>query len=250
MPATNSFLFVRSADRALGTSSAYRVTLPQSYANVSAVTLLSAEVPYSCYNLDAPNTAGVTFTHNGVAYAYSVAPGFYQITDLTANILASLQSAFPTAGVTSVSYSTSSGFISVVYTSGLAFSVQGTSAGSLGRIMGTDPAGVATLASGGVLTLPSVATLAPTSTLFMRVAELPSLMASTNQQQAFARLQLSGAPGSIVLANAATSVFNTNTYASPVASLATLTVSLYTQDGVPANLHGVEWTFTLLISHT
>jgi len=25
-------------------------------------------------------------------------------------------------------------------------------------------------------------------------------------------------------------------------------VSLYTQDGTPANLHGVEWTFTLLLT--
>jgi len=244
----NSFLFVRSADRQLGTSSAFRVTLPQTYKGITAVTLLSCELPFSCYNIDVPYTSGVTFTHNGSTLAYAVSPGFYQISDICANMAASLQSAFPSAGVSSVSYSTTSGLISIVYTSGLAFSVQGTSVGSLGRILGVDPTGIATLASAGVLTLPFVATLAPTSTLFMRIAELPSLMASTNSQSAFARLQLSGAPGSIVLANAATSVFNTNVYTASVATLSTLTVSLYTQDGSPVNLHSVDWTFTLLIT--
>jgi len=244
----NSFLFVRSADRQLGTSSAFRVTLPQNYQHVTAVTMLSCELPFSFYNVDAPYTSGVTFVHNGVSFAYAVPAGFYIITDLTSALLAALQSAFPSAGVTSVTYSALTGLISITYTSGLVFSAQADASGLLGRLLGTDPTGLATLASGGVLTLPAVATLAPTSTLFMRIGELPSQTASTNNQQAFARLQLSGAPGSIVLANAAASVFNTNVFSVPVATLNTLTVSLYTQDGTPANLHGVEWTFTLLLT--
>ena len=78
----NSFLFVRSADRQLGTSSSFRVTLPQTYKAITAVTLLSAELPFSCYNIDSIYTAGVSFTHNSTTLAYSVSPGFYQITDL------------------------------------------------------------------------------------------------------------------------------------------------------------------------
>lgn len=243
-----SFLFVRSADRSLGTSSSFRVALPQTYTKITSISLISCELPFSMYNVAEPFLQGVTFTHNGVAYVFSLQAGFYTIEDLNAYMLASLQSAFPSAGVTSVNYSKTSGRIYIVYTSGLTFAVQANSNGFLGRLVGTDASGVATLAAGGVLAFPAIATLAPTSTLFMRIAELPTVMAATNGQHAFARLQLSGAPGSIVMANAAASVYNTNVYATPVPSLSTLTVSLYSQDGVAVDLHGVEYTFTLLIN--
>ena len=243
-----SFLFVRSADRSLGTSSSFRVALPQTYAKVTAVSLIAAETPFSFYNVSAPYLEGVTFTHNSVAYVFSLQTGFYDISDLCAYMLAALQSAFPSAGVSSVNYSKTSGRIYLTYTSGLTFSVQSNGNGNLGRIVGTDASGVATLGAGGVLAFPAIATLAPTSTIFVRIAELPSQMASTNGQHAAFRLQLSGAPGSIVMANAASSVYNTNVFTTPVANLSTLTVSLYTADGIAVDMHAVEWTFTLLIA--
>ena len=243
-----SFLFVRSADRSLGTSSSFRVALPQTYAKVTAVSLIAAETPFSFYNVSAPYLEGVTFSHNGVPYVFTLQTGFYDISDLTAYMLAALQSAFPSAGVSSVNYSKTSGRIYLVYTSGLTFSVQSNGNGNLGRIVGTDASGVATLGAGGVLAFPSIATLAPTSTIFVRIAELPSQMASTNGQHAAFRLQLSGAPGSIVMANAASSVYNTNVFTTPVANLSTLTVSLYTADGIAVDMHAVEWTFTLLLA--
>ena len=246
MPQT--FLYVRSADRTLGTANSFRVTLPQTYRSITSISLVSAEVPYSLYNVSAPYLQGVTFVHNGSSFTYTLPAGFYTIDDLTANLVASLQSAFPSAGVTSVGYSKTTGRLYVVYTSGLAFSVQATSTGSLGRILGTDPSGVATLASGGVLALPGVATLAPVSTLFVQISELPSLTASTNGLSAFARIQLSSAPGGVVMANAAQSVYNTNIFPTPIASLSTLTVTLVTHDNVAVDLHGCEWAFTLVIA--
>ena len=243
-----SFILVRSADRSLGSSSSFRVVLPQAYSKVTSISLLSCEMPYSMYNVDVPYLQGVNFVHNSVTYVFTLQAGYYTIEDLQAYMLAALQSAFPSAGVTSVNYSKTSGRIYLVYTSGLAFSVQANGNGALGRLLGTDPSGVATLSAGGVLAMPCVATLAPSSTVLMRIAELPAQMVATNGQHAFARLQLSGAPGSIVMANAAASVFNSYAYATPVAALSSLTVSLYTQDGVALDLHGCEYTFTLLIT--
>ena len=243
-----SYLFVRSADRTLGTSSAFRVQLPVAYRTVTSISLVSAELPYSMYNVVAPYLRGVMFTHNGLTYVPILPVGFYTIDDLTGYLQGVLQSAFPSAGITSVGYSKTSGRLYIVYTSGLVFSVNSDETGMLGRVLGTQPSGVETLASGGVLLFPGVATLAPISTLFMRIAELPTLMTSTNGQTAFARLQLSGAPGSIVMSNVASSVTNVNAYATPIAALSTLTVSLYTQDGVAVSLNGCEWTFTLLIN--
>ena len=238
-----SYLFVRSADRTLGTSSAFRVQLPVAYRTVTSISLVSAELPYSMYNVVAPYLRGVMFTHNGLTYVPILPVGFYTIDDLTGYLQGVLQSAFPSAGITSVGYSKTSGRLYIVYTSGLVFGVNSDETG-----LGTQPSGVETLASGGVLLFPGVATLAPISTLFMRIAELPTLMTSTNGQTAFARLQLSGAPGSIVMSNVASSVTNVNAYATPIAALSTLTVSLYTQDGVPVSLNGCEWTFTLLLN--
>ena len=242
-----SFLFVRSNDRSLGSSSAFKVALPQTFRSITSISLVSAELPYSCYNVDSPYCLGVSVAYNSIVHALALTPGFYTIEDITAWLLGDLQSTYPAAGITAVTYSKSLGRISIVYTGSATFAIQATSLGSLGRVLGTDPLGLITYGSGGILTLPSVATLAPINTVFMRVAELPSLMCSTNGQSAFARLQLAAAPGSVVMSNVGSGVVNTNHYSTPIASLSTLTVSLYTQDGVSVDLHGVEWSFTLLI---
>ena len=78
-----SYLFVRSADRTLGTSSAFRVQLPVAYRTVTSISLVSAELPYSMYNVVAPYLRGVMFTHNGLTYVPILPVGFYTIDDLT-----------------------------------------------------------------------------------------------------------------------------------------------------------------------
>ena len=244
----SQYCFVRSVDRRVGTSSAFVVNLAQTYRTITSISLVSFELANAIFNIDTPYTAGVRFTHNASTYDMVIPASFCQIDDLRATMLALLQTAFPTAGITSVTYSSATAKLSIVFTSGLAFSVQNTTAGSLGRVLGTDPLGTATVASAGALTLPNVAQLYPMSSLFLRIAELPSLMSSTNNQHAFARVQLGSAPGSMVFGNAASGVVNTNNYSTPVASLSSLTVSLYNADGYPVDLHGVEWTFTIMIT--
>ena len=242
-----SFLFVRSNDRTLGTSAAFKVALPQSFRNITSISLVSAELPYSCYNIDSPYCLGVSVAYNNVVNALALSPGFYQIDDVTAWLLGDLQSTYPAAGVSAVTYSKQTGRISIVYSGSATFAIQATSLGSLGRVLGTDPLGLVTYGSAGLLNLPSIATLAPINTILMRIAELPSLMCSTNGQSAFARLQMAAAPGSVVMQNVGSGVVNTCNFSTPIASLSTLTVSLYSQDGVAVDLHGVEWTFCLLI---
>jgi len=232
----------------MGTSSAFSVAVPTPFRSVTSISLVSLELSFAMFNIDTPYCQGVTFTYNGTPYAFTLTPGFYQIADIQAALLSALNTAFPSAGITAVNYSTSSACLSVVYTSGLAFTAQIASGGLLGRVLGLDPLGTTTVASGGVLTFPYVANLFPISSLFLRVAELPSLCTSTNNITAFARIQLSSAPGGVVMGNNASGVVNTNNYATPVASLATLTCSLYNTDGYPVNLHGVEWSFTILVN--
>ena len=242
------YLFVRSQDRSMGSSSAFTVQLPQTYRSITSISLISAELPFSFYNIDTPYLTGARFVHDGTSYDMTLNAGFYQIADLQAAVLSALQAAFPSAGVTAVTYEVTTGLISIIYTSGLAFSVVQTTSGQLGRIIGTDPMGTTRMALGGVLTFPKISQLFPVSNVIMRVAELPSLMASTNNQPGFARLQLAAAPQSLVLINNSTGTVNNNVYNTPIASLSSLTVTLFTADGQPLDLHGVEWSFTLLIN--
>ena len=244
---TSSYLFVRSQDRSIGTSSAFSVTLPTPYRSVKSVSLVSCELPFALYNVDVPYTQGVRFAHNSVIYDMSLTPGFYQITDLQSAMLSNLQTAFPSAGISSVLYSAITGKLSIVYSSGLSFAAASSSAGMLGRIIGTDPLGSTTLAAGGVLSFPYLVSLFPVSTILMKVAELPSQCATTNNTHAFARLQLSSTPGSIVMHNVGTSVINTSTFSNPIPTLSTLTISLFTADNQAISLHGCEWSFALLI---
>jgi len=242
-----SFLYVRSQDRILGTSSAFKVTLPNVYKNITGMVVVGAELPFSMYNLDGIYVQGVTFTYNGTPFVVVVPAGYYQIGDLQTWLLTALQTALPAAGATSVIYTATSGALSVLFSGAQPFSVQGTTSGSLGRILGCDPLNAATYGVAGVLTFPCVATLSPVTTLFLQIAEIPSVLTSTNNMQAFARIQLSAAPGSIVMANSGGSVYNNNTYLTPISTLSSLTCTLYTPDGTLVNLHGVEWAFTILI---
>ena len=243
-----SFLFLRSADRSLGSSGAFSVKLPQAYRSITAISLVSLEMPFSFYNLTDINLLGVRFTHAGATYDCVLDAAFYQIDDLRAALLLKLNTYLPAAGVTAVAYSQATGKLSITYTSGLALSLQNTAGGNLGRILGTQPNGTSTIASGGVLSLPGVCQLFPVATVFMRIAELPTQCIATNGQSAFARLQLSATPGSVLLLNNASGTVNTAVYATPVSSLSSLTVSLWTVDGQPLDLHGCDWTATLMIS--
>ena len=173
---------------------------------------------------------------------------FYQIDDLRAALLLKLNTHLPAAGVTGVTYSQATGRLSIAYTSGLAFSVQNSASGNLGRILGTQPNNTATIASGGVLAFPGVCQLFPVATVFMRIAELPTQCIATNGQSCFARLQLSATPLSVLLLNNASGTVNTAVYATPVSSLSSLTVSLWSVDGQALALNGCDFTFTLMIT--
>lgn len=242
-----SFLFVRSADRIIGSSSNFKVNCPTAYKNVTACSLVSAELP-TVYNIDTIYTSGVTFTYNSSALSLVIPSGFYTIADIVSYLLATLQSYLPSALVTSVTYSSISGKISIAFSGTLAFSVQNNSSGSFGRILGTDPLGLITLGASGVLTLPYIATLAPMNTILCRISELNNTCVSTNNLHSTFRLQIAAAPGSLNFQNAASSTYNNNIYSPAVPNVPTMTVSLWTQEGNPVNLNGVEWTFTLLIT--
>ena len=246
MPQT--FLFVRSADRQLGSSSSFQVKLPAPYRSVTSCSLVSLEMPFAQYNLADVNLSGVRFTHAGTVYDCVLPAGFYMIDDLRAALLSGLHANLPAASVTAVTYTTMTGKLSFTYTSGQAFSVQAYGAGGLGRILGTSPAGVSTVAVDGVLSMPALCTLFPGATVLMKINELPTQCVTTRGDSCFARLQLASAPGSMVMLNNASSTVNTAVYATPVSSLSTLTVSLWSVDGQPLDIQGAEMTFTLMIT--
>ena len=243
----NTFLFVRSADRIAGTSSSFKVNCPSAYKNVTACSLVSAELP-TLFNVDTIYQQGVNFTYNATTLALVISSGFYTISDIVSLLLTTLQGFLSAAQVTAVTYSTITGKISIVYSGSQAFSVQNNASGSLGRILGTDPLGLVTYGTGGILTLPYIATLAPMNTIFMRIQELPNICTSTNNQHSTFRLQIAAAAGSLNFQNAASSTFNNNAYNQAVLNMSTLTISLWTQEGNQIDLRGIEWTFTLLIA--
>lgn len=250
MSYSNKYLFLRSNDRTIGSSSAFTVKLPTTYKNVAAISLVSAEIPFSFYNVASNYTSGVQFSYSGSFYNMVLTAGQYTITDFQAALLAGLQSHFPTASVTSVDYNKVTAKLSISLSGGSTLSVGATSSGQLGQLMGCDPTGALTSSVSGLLSFPSVAQLFPYSSILMCVDNLPANVLSTSSLHCFARVQVNCAPGGIILIANGTNVVNSVAYASPILSLDSLAVNLKNNDGSALNLNGVDWTCTLMISST
>ena len=250
MPVSNKYLFIRSSDRTIGSAGAFTVPLPTTYHNVSGISLVSAEIPFSFYNVAGAYTTGVQFVYAGSTYNMSIPGGQYTITDFQAAMLSALKAAFPTAGFTAVNYSTVSAVLSITYTGGGTFSAGATTAGGLGKLMGCDPTYAVTTAVSGTLTFPSVAQLFPFSSLLMCVDNLPANVLSTSTIHAFARIQVNAPPGGVIMVCNGTNVVNSVAYASPIASIGSLAITLKNNDGSLLNLNSVDWTCTLMISST
>ena len=249
MGVSNKYLFIRSNDRYIGTAGGpFTVKLPATYHNVSSLSLVSAEIPFSFGNVADNYTSGVVFTYNGVAYNLSIASGQYTISDIQTLLLATLQAAFPLAGVKAVDYSTVSECLSISFTGTYAFTAAATSAGLLGKLLGTDPSGAVTTAANNVLTFPNISQLFPYSSLLMCVDNLPANVLSTGTLHCFARIQVNAPPNGIIMVCAGTNVVNDITYASPIPSLDSLTISLKNNDGTPIDMRGADWTCTLMVT--
>ena len=247
---SNKYLFIRSCDRTIGSSSAFTVKLPSTYHNVAGLSLVSAEVPFSFYNVSSVYCAGVQFGYAGAWYNMLIPPGQYTMTNFRALMLAALQAHFPAASFTSVDYNEITAKLSITYTGGGAFSASTTSTGRLGQLMGCDPTGAATAAVNGTLTFPAVAGLFPYSSILMCVDNLPANVLSTSSLHAFARIQVNASPGGMIMVCNGTNVVNSVTYKAPIASVDSLQISLKNNDGTLIDLNGLDWTCTLLVTST
>ena len=250
---SDKYLFLRSTDRVTGaTPSAFTVKLPNAYHNISSISLVSAEIPFSFYNVAGAFTTGVqwvwTLGGSSVDFVMSIPAGYYAITDFQSAVLASLQSHLPSASVTACDYHAVSGRVSVSYAGGGTLTAQSTTAGKLGQLIGCDPTGAATSASAGTLTFPACAQLFPFSSLLMCVDNLPANVLSTGTLHCFARIQVNAAPGGVIMVCAGTNVGNDVSYKAPIPSLDSLSVSLKNNDGSILDMNGVDWTATLCIT--
>ena len=250
MGISNKYLFIRSSDRSIGSAGQFTVSLPTTYRNVSGISLVSAEIPFSFGNVASSYTSGVQFVYAGSTYNMTISAGQYTITDFQAAMLSALKAAFPAASFTAVNYNTVSGVLSITYTGGGSFSAGATTAGQLGKLMGCDPTYAVTTAVSGTLTFPSVAQLFPYSSLLMCVDNLPANVLSTSPLLCFARIQVNSPPGGVIMVCNGTNVVNSVAYASPIASLGNLSISLKNNDGTLLDLRGVDWCCTLMISST
>ena len=246
---SNKYLFLRSCDRNPGgSSSQFTVKLPMTYHNVAGISLVSAEVPFSFYNVASSFCSGVRFDYGASWFNMVIPAGQYTITDFQAVMLTSLQANLPSALCTSVDYNKITGKLSISYTGGSLFSVQATTSGQLWQLMGCVAPGIAVAGNGSLLQFPAVAQLFPYSSLLMCVDNLPASVLSTSSLHAFARIQVNAAPGGMVMVCNGTNVVNSVAYKAPIASLDSLAVSLKNNDGTLLGMNGVDWTCTLLIS--
>ena len=252
---SNKYLFIRSTDRVTGAApSQFTVKLPTTYRNVVSLSLVSAEIPFSFYNVAGAFTTGIqwiwTLGGTSVMYPMVIAAGQYGITDFQSVVLSTLKAQFPSANFTSCDYHAVSGKLSVSYSGGGTLTAQSTSAGRLGQLAGCDPTGAITSASAGTLTFPACAQLFPYSSLLMCIDNLPASVLSTSSLHCFARIQVNAAPGGVIMVCAGTNVGNNVSYKSPIPSLDSLAISLKNNDGTILDLNGVDWTATLMISST
>ena len=251
---SDKYLFIRSTDRVTGaTPSAFTVKLPTTYHNVAGISLVSAEVPFSFYNVAGAFCTGIqwTWTLGGtsVTFSMTIPAGQYAITDFQSVVLSTLKSQLPAASFQTCDYHPVSGKISVSYTGGGTLTAQSMS-GKLGQLMGCDPAGAATSALFGTLLFPACAQLFPYSSLLMCIDNLPASVLSTSSLHCFARIQVNAAPGGVIMVCNGTNVVNSVRYKMPIASLDSLAISLKNNDGTILDLNGVDWTATLMISST
>ena len=245
---SNKYLFIRSSDRALGSSSAFTVKLPMAYHNVAGISMVSAEVPFSFYNVSSLYTSGVQFGYAGSWYNMVLTAGQYNMTSFQAAILTGLKAHFPAASFTSVDYDTISAKLSIKYAGGGALSVGSTSLGKIGQLMGCDPTGAVTVAANGTLNFPCVAGLFPYSSILMCIDNLPANVLSTSSLHCFARIQVNAPPSGMIMVCNGTNVVNSVSYKAPIASLDSLTISLKNNDGTQLDMNGQEWTCTLLVT--
>ena len=245
---SNKYLFIRSCDRTIGSSSAFNVKLPSPYRNVAGISLVSAEVPFSFFNVASLYTSGVQFGYAGAWYNMVLTAGQYNISDFQAAMLTGLKAHFPAASFTSVDYDTISAKLSIKYTGGGAFSVGATSIGKLGQLMGCDPTGAVTTAANGTLVFPAVAGLFPYSSILMCIDNLPANVLSTSSLHCFARIQVNAPPSGMIMVCNGTNVVNSVAYKAPIASLDSLQISLKNNDGTQLDMNGQEWTATLLVT--
>ena len=251
---SDKYLFIRSTDRVTGaTPNAFTVKLPTTYRNVAGISLVSAEIPFSFYNVAGAFCYGInwiwTLGGTSVLYPMVIPAGYYAITDFQSVVLSTLKAQIPAATFMSCDYHPVSGKVSVTFTGGGTLTAQSTS-GRLGQLIGCDPTGAVTSAVGGTLTFPACAQLFPFSSLLMCVDNLPASVLSTSSLHCFARVQVNAAPGGVIMVCAGTNVGNTVSYKMPIASLDSLAISLKNNDGTILDLNGVDWTATLMISST
>ena len=258
MSYTNEVLMVRSVDRKLGNASSFSVDLLKSYTNVAAVTLISAEIPYSFPNICTSYASNVTFTQSApsaLSVNYAVTPGQYTINDLTANLLAFLQASFPALSISAVNFSTITGGLTVIIgnNSGVLSVSKGSGATpSLCSVLGVDP----TLTTSSVyansvnsLTFSNAANLQPQSCLMIRILNMPSNVITTAGALGIFRVQVSSPPGSILFTNNATNINNSVQFASPIASISSLIVQVAGTDNTQIDFRGCEWVFSIKITY-
>ena len=86
-------IFIHSSDRSSGTPGKYTVPLPQSYRNITSARLLSAEVPFSVYNIDSTNNT-LIIEQSGVLHTLSIEEGLYSTPSQLIDVLNNLVSAY------------------------------------------------------------------------------------------------------------------------------------------------------------
>ena len=241
---SHDIVFIRSQDRVGGVSNAFTVNLPAGYKVVSSMQLLSAEIPCSFYAISATYSTGVNFSNGTLTKVCSISSGNYAISDLQAALLSWLQSNFSSSGITAVTYSSVSGKITITFTTGTLSVVNNTS-GSLARVLGTDALGATTSSIGTTLTFPGVCNLFPQQNLFINITNLQPNVLTTANFNSFFRCQITAPPGGIVFYNAASSVYNTVNFLTPLTNVSQLLITLTYSDGSAVLMNNQDWSLSI-----
>jgi len=238
---TTSVLVIQSKDRILGTPDKFTVRVPP-FLNISGVSLLSATIPNTVYNITAANN--MVYWNRGGALSAPIPPGAYSITALIA-MLGAVMQATDGAAVYTVSYSETT--MKLTITSTLAFSLSADNlTNAVWSVLGW---GGQTAATPSALshTAVNVVRLDTPNNLLINLGEwCPSFLASTANIRSCFVVSLDH-DSQYVSQHKQLSTFDNGSNYTARNGLATMEVLLTDTDGRRVDLNGAEWVMILRV---
>lgn len=228
----NQYVTIDSRDRSAGTSTQFRVILPDGIHNIRQVKLLGCDIPNTVYNITTNNM--LTFTRAGTTYIATLTPAAYTKESFPGAIAACMNAVDPNAYTCTYNPST----LKMTIAGGSAFVLNLSSANSPWYEMGFTQNDTSAATS---ITSPNVMNLSLPISLYIEIPQigLGSTSSRANDRCTF-RIPMNAIAGEFVYFQQNANYEQCYKYSS-VITLANFDVRLRTRNGSTVELNGGDW---------